>query len=126
MNIKKTITLGANTKHPFTLNRFGYGTMQLTGEFVWGEPQNRPEELQILKAIVNNGINFLDTADFYGKNVTNRLIVEALYPYPKDLVICTKVGTTRKTDKSWRIFDKAKDLRTSVENNLRILKVEQL
>lgn len=126
MNIKKTITIGANTNHPLVLKRFGYGTMQLTGEFVWGEPKNKPEALQILKAAVSNGINFLDTADFYGEDVTNRLIAESLFPYSNDLVICTKVGTTRMKDKSWRIFDKPQNLRKSIENNLKTLKVEQL
>jgi pyridoxine 4-dehydrogenase len=126
MNIKKTITIGANTDHPLVIKRFGYGTMQLTGKFVWGEPENRAEALQILKTAMSNGINFLDTADFYGQDITNRLIVEALYPYPDDIVICTKVGTTRMADKSWKIFDKPQNLRTSVENNLKTLKVEQL
>ena len=89
MSIKKAITIGANTNRPLLLKRFGYGTMQLTGEFVWGEPKNKPEALQILKAAVSNGIN-LDTADFYGEDVTNRLIAESLFPYSNDLVICTK------------------------------------
>ncbi|GHN02132.1 oxidoreductase [Cytophagales bacterium WSM2-2] len=126
MNIKKTITIAANTNHPLVLKRFGYGTMQLTGESVWGEPKNRPEALQILKAAVSNGVNFLDTADFYGEDVTNRLIAESLFPYSNELVICTKVGTTRTKDKSWKIFDKPQNLRASIENNLRTLKVEQL
>ena len=126
MNIKKVITIGAKTGHPLTINRFGYGTMQLTGDFVWGEPKNRSEALQILKTTVNHGINFLDTADYYGEDVTNRLIAEALYPYPNDLVICTKVGVTRREDKSWKTFDKPENLRTSIENNLKTLKIEQI
>ena len=126
MNSKRTITIGATTNHPLTINRFGYGTMRLTGDFVWGEPKNRPEALQILKAAVSNGVNFLDTADFYGEDVTNRLIAEALYPYSKDLVICTKVGTARKTDKSWTVFNKPENLRASIDNNLKTLKIEQL
>src|ERR1700756_2635637 len=105
MNIKKTITIGANTNHPLVVNRFGYGAMRLTGEGIWGEPANRPEALQILKKAVDSGINFIDTADYYGDDVTNRLIAEALYPYKKDLVICTKVGATRKPDKSWVPFN---------------------
>ncbi len=126
MNIKRAITIGANTNHPLTFNRFGYGTMRLTGEFIWGEPKNRPEALQILKTALSNGINFLDTADFYGEDVTNRLIAEALYPYPNDLVICTKVGTARKADKSWTIFNKPENLRASIDNNLKTLKIEQI
>jgi pyridoxine 4-dehydrogenase len=126
MKINKTITIGAKTNHPITVQRFGYGTMRLTGEFVWGEPDNRPEALQILKTAVKKGINFLDTADFYGDDVTNRLIAEALYPYPKDMVICTKVGTKRKADKSWNVFNSPKNLRSSIEKNLKTLKIDQL
>jgi pyridoxine 4-dehydrogenase len=126
MKIKTTITIGANTNHPITFKRFGYGTMRLTGEHVWGEPANRPEAIEILKATVKNRITFLDTADFYGQDVTNRLIAEALYPYPNNLVICTKAGTARKPDKSWNFFDKPENLRTSIENNLKTLKIEQI
>jgi aryl-alcohol dehydrogenase-like predicted oxidoreductase len=100
--------------------------MRLTGEGIYGEPPNRPEALQILKRAVERGVNFIDTADYYGDDVTNRLIAEALYPYPKDLVICTKVGATRKPDKSWIPFNTPENLRTSIENNLRTLKIEQV
>lgn len=126
MSIKKMITIGAKTEHPLTVKRFGYGTMRLTGEHIWGEPDNRPEALQILKATVSNGINFLDTADYYGDDVTNRLIAEALHPYPKDLVICTKVGADRGADKSWRVYNRPGDLRASIDNNLKTLKIEQI
>ncbi|HEY0297719.1 MAG TPA: aldo/keto reductase [Arachidicoccus sp.] len=126
MGIKKTITIGAKTEHPLTVKRFGYGTMRLTGEHVWGEPENRPEALQILKSTTDNGVNFLDTADFYGEDVTNRLISEALYPYQKDLVVCTKVGGDRGADKSWQIYDKPENLRESIHRNLKTLKIEQV
>ncbi|TRZ42421.1 aldo/keto reductase [Robertkochia solimangrovi] len=126
MNIKKTITIGANTKNPLTVKRFGYGTMRLTGAHIWGEPENREEALEILKVTSENGIHFLDTADYYGEDVTNRLIAEALYPYEKDLVICTKVGADRGPDKSWRVFDKPENLRTSIDNNLKTLKIDQV
>lgn len=122
----ETITIAANTTHPLTVKRFGYGTMRLTGPQIWGEPANRKEALQILKECIKNGINFIDTADYYGADVTNRLIVEALYPYPDDLVICTKVGATRRPDKSWVTFNRPENLRTSIENNLRTLKIEQV
>ncbi|HMG09279.1 MAG TPA: aldo/keto reductase, partial [Mucilaginibacter sp.] len=69
---------------------------------------------------------FIDTADYYGEDVTNRLIAEALYPYPADLVICTKVGGARKPDKSWVPFNRPENLRSSIENNLRTLKSEQI
>jgi len=126
MNIQKTITIAAKSQNPLTVNRLGYGTMRLTGEGIYGEPPNRPEALQILKRAVESGINFLDTADFYGDDVTNRLIAEALYPYNDDLVICTKVGATRKPDKSWIPFNTPENLRTSIENNLRTLKTDQI
>jgi len=100
--------------------------MRLTGEGIYGEPPNRPEALQILKRAVESGVNFIDTADYYGEDVTNRLIAEALYPYPHDLVICTKVGATRKPDKSWIPYNKPENLRASIENNLRTLKIEQV
>jgi pyridoxine 4-dehydrogenase len=122
----KTITIAAKSKHPLTVNRLGYGTMRLTGPEIYGEPHNRPEALQILKKAVEVGVNFIDTADYYGEDVTNRLIAEALYPYPKDLVICTKVGGARKPDKSWIPFNKPENLRSSIENNLRTLKIDQV
>ena len=126
MNIKKTITIGAATESPLTIKRLGYGTMRLTGAHVWGEPENRAEALEILKATSDKGIQFLDTADYYGEDVTNRLIAEALYPYQNDLMICTKVGADRGADKSWRAYDKPENLRASIENNLKTLKIEQM
>ena len=126
MDIKKTITIGSQTENPLTVKRFGYGTMRLTGEDIWGEPKNRAEALAILKATSENGIQFLDTADYYGQDVTNRLIAEALHPYNKDLVICTKVGADRGADKSWRVYDKPENLRASIENNLKTLRIEQI
>ena len=126
MSLMENMIIASKSKHPLVVRRFGYGTMRLTGEGIYGEPPNRPEALEILKQTVNNGINFLDTADYYGEDVTNRLIKEALYPYPSDLVICTKVGATRKPDKSWIPFNRPEQLRTSIENNLRTLKIEQV
>jgi aryl-alcohol dehydrogenase-like predicted oxidoreductase len=126
MKTPKTITIAGKSKSPLTVNRLGYGTMRLTGEGIYGEPPNRPEALEILKRAIKSGINFLDTADYYGEDVTNRLIAEALYPYPADLVICTKVGGARKPDKSWIPFNRPENLRSSIDNNLRTLKLEQI
>ena len=120
------ITIAGKSNHPLTVKRFGFGTMRLTGPGIWGEPANRAEALEILKQCIKNGINFIDTADYYGEDVANRLIAEALYPYPEDLVICTKVGGARKSDKSWIPFNRPENLRTSIENNLRTLKTEQI
>ena len=111
---------------PLTANRLGYGSMRLTGEGIWGEPSNRPEALQILKRAVELGVNYIDTADYYGDDVTNRLIAEALYPYTDNLIIGTKVGATRKPDKSWVPYNKPGELRQSIENNLRTLKIDQV
>jgi len=124
MTNNNTITIAGKSKNPLTINRLGYGTMRLTGEGIYNEPPRRQEALQILKHAISNGVNFLDTADYYGQDVTNRLIAEALYPYPDDLVICTKVGGARKPDKSWIPFNKPENLRTSIENNLRTLKLD--
>lgn len=120
------ITIAANSSHPLQVNKLGYGTMRLTGEGIYGEPPNRLEALEILKLAIKSDVNFLDTADYYGEDVTNRLIVESLYPYPSDLVICTKVGATRRPDKSWIPFNKPENLRTSIENNLKTLKINQI
>lgn len=124
--MNKTITIAPHSAHPFTVNRLGYGTMRLPGADVWGEPADRSQALEILRTAVASGVNFLDTADYYGDDVTNRLIVEALYPYPADLVICTKVGSARKPDKSWIPFNTPDNLRTSIDLNLRTLKQEQI
>ena len=121
-----TITIAQHSAQPLTVSRLGYGTMRLTGPDIWGEPANRPEALAILKKAIDSGVNFLDTADYYGDDVTNRLIAEALHPYPADLVICTKVGATRRPDKSWVPFNTPENLRTSIDNNLRTLKQEQI
>ena len=121
-----SITIAQNSAHPLTVSRLGYGTMRLTGPGIWGEPADRPQALEILKTAVAAGVTFLDTADYYGEDVTNRLIAEALHPYPAGLVICTKVGATRRPDKSWIPFNTPNNLRTSIENNLRTLKQEQI
>ena len=121
-----TITIAQHSAHPLTVSRLGYGTMRLTGPDIWGEPADRPQALAILRKAVGSGVNFLDTADYYGEDVTNRLIAEALHPYPAGLVICTKVGATRRPDKSWVPFNTPENLRTSTDNNLRTLRREQL
>ncbi|MVN23339.1 aldo/keto reductase, partial [Mucilaginibacter arboris] len=126
MNNPQIITIAGKSNHPLQVKRFGYGTMRLTGEGIYGEPPNRPEALAILKQAVKSGIDFIDTADYYGEDVTNRLIQEALYPYPDDLVICTKVGGARKPDKSWISFNTPENLRSSIDNNLRTLKLDQI
>lgn len=124
--LSSTIIIGENSANPLTAHRIGYGTMRLTGEGFYGEPANRPEALKVLKRAVELGVNYIDTADYYGPGVTNRLIAEALYPYPENLIIGTKVGAIRGNDKSWNIFSKPEQLRQSIENNLKELKLDQI
>lgn len=124
--INTEMTIAPNSAQPLRVSRLGYGTMRLTGPHIWGEPANRPEALQILATALERGVNFLDTADYYGEDVTNRLITEALYPYPNGLIICTKVGATRKPDASWVPFNRPEQLRISIDNNLRTLRQEQI
>lgn len=126
LSCKESIIIGANTNYPITVKRLGFGTMRLTGTGIYGEPPNRKEALEILRQTVENDVQLIDTADYYGEDVTNRLIAEALYPYKKELIICTKVGATRTPDKSWVPFNSAANIRTSIENNLRTLKTDQL
>jgi aryl-alcohol dehydrogenase-like predicted oxidoreductase len=124
--ISKEIIIAGKSNHPLKVNRFGFGTMRLTGQGIWGEPKNRPEAIQILKDCISEGIQFLDTADYYGDDITNKLIAEALFPYPANLVICTKLGGARKPDKSWIPFNRPDQLRSSLERNLRTLKLDQM
>ena len=84
-----------------TVNRMGYGAMQLAGPQVWGPPRDVDEAIAVLREAVAAGVNHIDTSDFYGPHVTNQIIKRALHPYPDKLVIVTKVGARRGDDKSW-------------------------
>ena len=108
------------------VNRLGYGTMQLTGDGVWGEPDDRDEAIAVLRRAVDAGVNFIDTADSYGPEVAERLIYEALHPYPDDLVIATKVGFTRQGPNQWIPVGRPEYLRQQVELNLRHLAVDRI
>ena len=123
---KREIVIGAGTASPLVARAPGYGTMRLTGEDVWGEPRDRPGALAVLRRAVELGVNFFDTADFYGPGVTNGLLRDALRPYPDDLIVATKVGAVRGEDKGWRPYGRPEELRRSVENNLRELGLERL
>ncbi len=104
-----------------TVNRMGYGAMQLAGPGVYGPPKDHDAAVAVLQEAVEAGVNHIDTSDFYGPHVTNQLIREALFPYPKDLVIVTKLGARREADKSWKPAQSPKELRSAVEDNLRNL-----
>src|ERR1700685_3922583 len=84
-----------------TINRLGYGAMRITGDGIWGEPKDREEARKVLQRAVELGVNFIDTADAYGPEVSENIIAEALYPYPKDLVIATKGGFARSGPNKW-------------------------
>src|SRR6516162_9681154 len=100
----KQIKLGGSFTLPraaVTVNRMGYGAMQLAGPQVWGPPRDPAEAVRVLREAVEAGVNHIDTSDFYGPHVTNQIIKQALHPYPNGLVIVTKVGARRRSDKSW-------------------------
>ncbi len=109
-----------------TVNRLGYGAMRITGEGVWGIPQDREQALKVLKKTQELGINFIDTADSYGPYVSEKLIAEALYPYPKGLVIATKGGFTRTGPNQWVINGKPGHLKEALEGSLERLKLDKI
>jgi pyridoxine 4-dehydrogenase len=109
-----------------TVNRMGYGAMQLAGPRVFGPPKDRAAAVAVLREAVASGVNHIDTSDFYGPHVTNEIIAEALRPYPADLVIVTKVGAVRGADASWSPAITPADLVSAVHDNLRNLGVDTL
>ncbi|WP_165065744.1 aldo/keto reductase [Marisediminicola senii] len=109
-----------------TVNRLGYGTMQLTGSGVWGEPRDPEEAARVLRRAVELGVNFIDTADSYGPSVAEKLIQTALAPYNDDLVIATKAGLTRQGPGVWTPVGRPEYLRQQVEMSLRILSLERV
>jgi aryl-alcohol dehydrogenase-like predicted oxidoreductase len=111
---------------PLTVNRMGYGAMQLPGPQVFGPPRDENAALAVLREAVALGVDHIDTAEFYGPHVSNRLIREALAPYPKKLTIVTKIGAVRGADASWIMARTADDLARDVEGNLKTLGVDAL
>ncbi len=109
-----------------TVNRLGFGAMRLTGDKIWGEPSRPNECLAVLHRAIELGVNFIDTADSYGPEVSERLIAEALRPYPKDLVIATKGGLTRPHPGSWEPNGRPDHIRAACEGSLRRLGVEAI
>jgi aryl-alcohol dehydrogenase-like predicted oxidoreductase len=109
-----------------TLNRLGYGAMQLAGPQVWGPPRDVDGAIAVLREAVAAGVNHIDTSDYYGPHVTNQIIKQALHPYPDGLVIVTKVGAKRRPDKSWVHARSPRDVTEAVHDNLRNLGLETL
>jgi pyridoxine 4-dehydrogenase len=117
-----TFNLGGDS----TINRLGFGAMRITGQGIWGEPHNAEEARRVLRRAIELGVNFIDTADAYGPEVSERIIGEALYPYPKDLVIATKGGLTRQGPNKWLPVGRPEYLQQCVEMSLRRLRVERI
>ena len=117
-----TIDVGGD----LTVNRLGYGAMRITGDGIWGEPKSRDDAKAVLRRVVELGVNFIDTADSYGPDVSEELIAEALYPYPEDLVIATKGGLTRTGPGQWPVNGRPEHLRQAAEGSLRKLRLEQI
>ncbi len=109
-----------------TVGRVGFGAMQLPGRGVMGPPRDRDEALAVLRRVIDAGVNHIDTAQYYGPDVANELIREALYPYPDDLVIVSKVGSERDAEGGWIPTQQPQKLRSGVEDNLRTLGVDHL
>ncbi|HXQ71558.1 MAG TPA: aldo/keto reductase family oxidoreductase [Pyrinomonadaceae bacterium] len=109
-----------------TVNRMGYGAMQLAGPGVFGPPRDVDAAVAVLREAVNSGVNHIDTSDYYGPHVTNQIIKQALHPYPAGLVIVTKVGARRGSDKSWIHALSRQELIDAVHDNLRNLGLDAL
>jgi len=125
----KQTKLAGNFAFPNTsvsVYRMGYGAMQLAGPGVWGPPRNVDAAVAVLREATAAGVNHIDTSDFYGPHVTNQIIKQALYPYPNDLVIVSKVGYRRGTDKSWLHAVSPQELIDAVHDNLRNLGLSAL
>jgi aryl-alcohol dehydrogenase-like predicted oxidoreductase len=109
-----------------TVNRMGFGAMRLTGTGIWGDPHDPEESRRVLRRAIELGVNFIDTADAYGPEVSERLIAEALYPYPDDLVIATKGGLVRPGPGVWEPDGRPEHLRAALEGSLRRLRVDAI
>jgi aryl-alcohol dehydrogenase-like predicted oxidoreductase len=119
-------TAGAYALGDRTVRRMGYGAMQLAGPGVFGPPKDRSEAVAVLREAIAQGVDHIDTSDFYGPHVTNQIIREALSPYPDNLTLVTKLGARRGDDASWLPWSEPADLVQGVEDNLRNLGVEAL
>ena len=129
MNQERTQKLGGKFTFPgtsLTVNRVGYGAMQLAGPGVWGPPRDVEAALSVLREALAAGVNHIDTSDFYGPHVTNQIIKQALHPYPKDLVIVSKLGARRPADKSWQPAFSRQELIDGLHDNLRHLGLEAM
>ena len=120
--ISDTFSIGGD----LPVHRLGYGAMQITGPGVWGEPADRPGALAVVRAAIEQGVDFIDTADSYGPQVSEQIIAEAAFPYPDGLVIATKAGLTRTGPGVWPVCGRPEYLTQQVELSLRNLKVDRI
>ncbi len=111
---------------PLHVNRVGFGAMQLPGPGVWGPPRDHDQAVAVVRRAVQLGVDHIDTAQFYGPDVANQLLREALHPFPDGLALVSKVGARRDENKAWLPADRPEELRSAIEENLRTLGVRQL
>ncbi len=114
------------TLGPFKVNRVGFGAMQLPGPGVWGPPRDHDQAVAVVRRAVQLGVDHIDTAQFYGPDVANELLREALHPFPDHLALVSKVGARRDDNKGWLAADRPVQLRSAIEDNLRSLGVQRL
>ncbi len=127
--LERNVDLGGSFTLPgtsMTVNRMGYGAMQLAGPQVWGPPRDMDAAIAVLREAVEAGVDHIDTSDFYGPHVTNQIIKQALHPYPENLTIVTKLGARRGEDKSWIHALSRQELTDGAHDNLRNLGVDAL
>jgi len=117
-----TVDIGGD----ITVNRLGFGAMRITGRGIWGDPPDRNQARAVLRRAVELGVNFIDTADSYGPNVSEELIAEALHPYPDDLAIATKGGLVRPGPGRWDPDGRPEHLRQACEGSLQRLRLDQI
>jgi pyridoxine 4-dehydrogenase len=122
ISFRKDFTLGGD----LTVRRMGFGAMRITGQGIWGPPRDHAEAIRVLRRAVELGVDFIDTADSYGPNVSEELIAEALYPYPKGLVIATKGGFLRSGPNQWHINSHPDHLKEALEGSLARLKLDRI
>ena len=125
-NISATLAGKVSLGGEISVHRLGFGAMRLTGDGIWGPPKNRSEAIAVLRRAAELDVNFIDTADSYGPDASEELIAEALFPYPKDLVIATKGGWNRPGPNQWTHNATPAHLREAVEGSLKRLRLERI
>ena len=121
-NSSDTITIGGD----LTVRRLGFGAMRITGEGIWGPPPDRDVAMGVLRRAVELGVNFIDTADSYGPDVSEQLIADALHPYPDDLVVATKAGLVRPSPGRWEAEGRPEHIRSACNGSLKRLQIDRI